>query len=184
MPRITLIELVAVIVILGSLASVALPAFLDLRKDAWNAKLMGAGGAFASALQNARAVCRMMGASGAPTYNLPQTGGALDFDANCYPMGTNWVAGQPTDANCQEVMSVMLPQTRVATGAGATVDFRAFSVAAPNEQCAYFAHRPDGTRVATGLTGWAAVLSFYFDGTNGIYIRDMDDNAIWLVSTW
>jgi MSHA pilin protein MshA len=46
----TLIELVMVIVILGVLAAVALPKFVDLKSDADSAATQGAAGAMASAM--------------------------------------------------------------------------------------------------------------------------------------
>lgn len=61
----TLIELIAVIVILGILAVTAVPTFLDLRNDARNAAAGGVGGAIASgAMLN---YAKGMASSGATT---------------------------------------------------------------------------------------------------------------------
>ena len=53
----TLIELVAVIVILGSLATVAVPQFLDLRRSARLAAIDHFEGVLSSTAQNMRAAC-------------------------------------------------------------------------------------------------------------------------------
>lgn len=70
----TLIELVIVIVLLGILASVALPRFLDITGDAHNASVSGTAGAMASAVNIAHAKWL---ASGQPTTNPPIAG--IDF---------------------------------------------------------------------------------------------------------
>jgi len=61
----TLIELVMVIVILGILAVVAVPQFLDLRGDARQASLQGIAGALSSASAINKAACDIDGAVGA-----------------------------------------------------------------------------------------------------------------------
>ncbi len=70
----TLIELVIVIVLLGILASVALPRFLDITGDAHNASVSGSAGAMASAVNIAHAKWL---ASGQPTTTPPIAG--IDF---------------------------------------------------------------------------------------------------------
>jgi MSHA pilin protein MshA len=57
----TLIELVMVIVILGVLAAVALPKFVDLKGDAQNAAAAGVAGALASASAINYAGCQIAG---------------------------------------------------------------------------------------------------------------------------
>ncbi len=53
----TLVELVIVIVILGILATVAIPAYVDMRTQAWAANVAGVGGAIASASATNYAGC-------------------------------------------------------------------------------------------------------------------------------
>jgi len=63
----TLIELVMVIVILGVLAAVALPKFVDLKGDAQLASMKGVAGAAASASSINYAGCAISTAASAPT---------------------------------------------------------------------------------------------------------------------
>ena len=60
----TLIELVMVIVILGVLAAVALPKFVDLRGDAATSALSGTAGALSSAAAINYATCAARGVTG------------------------------------------------------------------------------------------------------------------------
>ena len=64
----TLIELVMVIVILGVLAAVALPKFVDLKSDAYQATADGIGGALSSANAINYAACAAKG--GVATANV------------------------------------------------------------------------------------------------------------------
>lgn len=63
----TLIELVMVIVILGVLAAVALPKFVDLKADAQQASMQGVAGAAASASAINYGGCAIATAASAPT---------------------------------------------------------------------------------------------------------------------
>lgn len=88
----TLVELVVVIVILGILAVVALPRFVNLGEDARVAATQGVAGALASgsAVNYAAAIAR--GASGALASINPGTEGVTSTDAGC----TDAVARQLT----------------------------------------------------------------------------------------
>ena len=68
----TMIELVVVIAILGILAAVALPHFIDSAKDAHRASVRSAGGALTSAVSLLRGQYELNAAtSGATCYRLP-----------------------------------------------------------------------------------------------------------------
>jgi len=93
----TLIELVIVIVLLGILASVALPRFLNITKDAHNASVSGTAGAIASAVNIAHAKWL---ASGQPVSVPPIAG--LDFTNSGHAdVGFN-VQGWPDAASEKE----------------------------------------------------------------------------------
>jgi MSHA pilin protein MshA len=79
----TLIELVMVIVILGILAAVALPKFVDLKTDANNAALNGLRGSMAAAATIAHATQLARGAASAVSITVE--GGGIVTMANGYP---------------------------------------------------------------------------------------------------
>jgi MSHA pilin protein MshA len=83
----TLIELVMVIVILGVLAAVALPRFVDLSTDARTAAVQGAAGALSSA-----------GAINFATYSARGTGGANVVRLTAAAAGASLLAAQGMDA--------------------------------------------------------------------------------------
>ncbi|MCL1058510.1 prepilin-type N-terminal cleavage/methylation domain-containing protein [Shewanella gelidimarina] len=84
----TLIELVVVIIILGILAVVAVPKFVNISEDAQVSMVKGTGGAFKSGVDLARAVWAVKVGSG-PAEDLPVFGtaqdGEVDFNANGWP---------------------------------------------------------------------------------------------------
>jgi MSHA pilin protein MshB len=88
----TLIELVVVIVILGILAAVALPRFINVTKDAHESAVKGAGGALASAVLLVRSqweVNRNNGSTTTPNTNVAGFGdGLVDVNASGWPLGT------------------------------------------------------------------------------------------------
>jgi len=113
----TLIELVVVIVILGILAAVALPRFIDLSTEARTAAVQGVSGAISSAAAinyGARVVTSTKGASIATGAN-PCTAGTINtimqtpIDTTKYTIGSG--------SNC--------------TGSGATVTCSVADVAVP-----------------------------------------------------
>ncbi len=84
----TLIELVVVIIILGILAVVAMPKFINLSEDAHVSAVKGTGGAFKSGINLAHSVWAVRVGSG-PSENLPTFGegedGEMDFNDAGWP---------------------------------------------------------------------------------------------------
>lgn len=132
----TLIELVIVIVILGILAAVALPRFINVTKDAHEAAVKGAGGALASAVLLVRSqweVNRNNGSDTTPNTDVAGFGdGLVDVNASGWPLGTG------AALNCVQVWTNLLqgsaptvgtvstpaaPVDYVATTAGTTCTF-------------------------------------------------------------
>ncbi len=79
----TLVELVFVIAILGILAAVAVPRYIDIRKEARTAKIQAIGGALATAAKTAHGAALAQGA----TSSVTMEGAAVDL-VNAYPAAT------------------------------------------------------------------------------------------------
>lgn len=156
----TLVELIIVIVLLGILASVALPRFLDISGEAHSASVSGSAGAVASALTIAHAKWL---ASGRPTSAAPITGldltnsGNQDtgFNASGWPNAANAggsdivasevLGGGGTDnAICAQIMGNLLNTSSVTFGGGASCGQDYCSTySAPN--CVYTYQQDMGT---------------------------------------
>ncbi len=94
----TLIELVMVIVIIGILAAVAIPKFVDLSADAKTAAVQGAAGALSSAaaINYATAMARGTGGAGVIRLNGAGAGAALTAGMGSWDAAFKISA----DANC------------------------------------------------------------------------------------
>ena len=117
----TLIELVMVIVILGVLAAVALPKFVDLKTDAAQAAVNGVAGAVSSAAAINYSVCSARGVNplgaGCTRLNIANSGAAL-------------VAGGMTPSTLPTGISITTDGTCAAVAAGVTVPIVLTSTAA------------------------------------------------------
>lgn len=125
----TLIELIAVIVLLGILAATAIPKFLSATDDAQRASLEGSAGGFSAALAIAKSQWSVAGYTrGGPTtpankiaINLDQSiiyMNEFGWPANTDP-GLDSGADNQTAAECQEVLNAILqnppPSTTIAS---------------------------------------------------------------------
>lgn len=150
----TLIELVMVLILLGILASVALPRFLDITQEAHNAAVSSTAGAMSSAIYIAHAKWL---ASGQPTSNQPiagidflNTGNAnVGFSENGWPnaaskgdkdideMDVLGSSGAQNNQICAQIMKNILSQTSITIGVGENCD-SAYCAIYQNTQCVYF----------------------------------------------
>lgn len=156
----TLIEMVSMLVILGSLAAVAMPNFVSLTGEAYRAQVAGTAGAFESATRLANLVCSVR--SWANRDNLPGYGsGTIDFNTACYPTDTsgnaNTIGSNAT--RCLRVWSGILAAYPTITTAASGADYRA---TAASNVCTYrYLVDPTTTRRFTynSLTGGVTVLN-------------------------
>lgn len=135
----TLIELVVVIIILGILAAVALPRFMDATKDAHRAAVEGTAGALASAVTLVRSQYELNRNGGANGNGCTASGscqidvggfgnGDVDVNANGWPIGTAR-SGKP-DANagmnpttCNQVFTSVLQGSAPTVGTSGNLDY-------------------------------------------------------------
>ena len=108
----TLVELAVTILLLGVLAAVALPRFMDSQIRAHEASVKAVGTAFSTAVQMVHAQWRVNGAI--PNVNtVPGFGdGSVSMNANGWPTGTNGfnliVTGNLGRTQCSDLLSTLL----------------------------------------------------------------------------
>jgi MSHA pilin protein MshB len=104
----TIIELVVVMLVLGILAAIAMPKFVDIRDDAHTAKNSGAGGAFAAAVAIVHAQWLSSGGSG--TSVTLEDGTVVGVATEGWPENDNSPAadGTITAAECAEVWNAVM----------------------------------------------------------------------------
>ncbi|WP_437880287.1 type II secretion system protein [Pseudomonas sp. LRF_L74] len=147
----TLIELVVVIAILGILAAIALPRFMNATKDAHRAAVQGAGGALASAVLLVRSQWEVNRSKGIATPNTDVVGfgdGTVDVNSSGWPLGT---AGT---LDCVSLWGALLQGSapKVAALADSDIDYVATS---DTSQCTYTYQKDDqnDTIVYNSTTG-------------------------------
>jgi prepilin-type N-terminal cleavage/methylation domain-containing protein len=122
----SLVELICVIVILGTLSASAVPRFVELADDAHQAAVAGTASSFQAAVFLANAACIVRDYAGLD--NLPAFGaGNVDFNANCLPASTG---GNNTfnvsAARCMQIWNgVLSPAPTISTPAAGTTEYRA-----------------------------------------------------------
>lgn len=140
---ITLIELAAVLAILGVLAAAAVPRFLDLSASAHRVSVASSAEGFGAAIRIANLKCVIAGWAGRD--NLPgYAGGTVDFSATCFPTDTsgnaNTIGGNAT--RCMRVWNGILAVAPSITTAVSNADYRA---TASGQVCTYRYQRDSAT---------------------------------------
>jgi MSHA pilin protein MshB len=141
----TMIELVVVIAILGILAAVALPRFIDVADDAHEASVRGTGGALASAVMLARSQWEVNRGRGVTSNdNVEGFGsGNIDVNASGWPVGIDGGNTLGTVADCQALWTNLL-QGSAPTISGTTPDYVATLTGATSQACT-FAYQGQGS---------------------------------------
>ena len=162
----TLIELVVVIVILGVLAAVALPRFMNATEDAHTAAVNGTGGALAAGVALVRSQWELNRVKGIANPNLNVTNfgdGTVDVNANGWPISAaSDSAATPNPARCVELWNAVLQGSAPSVATAATSDYQAAAAAGV---CTY-TYRLDGRT--------AGQRTIVYDATTGVVTSNAD----------
>lgn len=134
----TMIELVVVIAILGILAAVALPRFIDVADDAHEASVKGVGGALASAVMLVRAQWEVNRGRGVSSNDNIQGFGAGNVDTNAsgWPVGIDGGNTLGSVADCEALWTNLL-QGSAPTITGDAPDYVATVSGATGQSCTF-----------------------------------------------
>lgn len=145
----TIIELVVVIALLGILAAVALPRFINVTDDAHNAAVKGAAGGFAAGVALAKAKAVVENADAGDGIQLDGAA-SVAVNSSGYPIGVSGAGSSIGDAgDCVDVWDSVLQGSRptASTAAAATgngVDYEAGAVGTDTCTFTYRQAAPSG----------------------------------------
>lgn len=116
----TIVEMVVVMVIVGILASVALPRFVSLQDDAYSASVESTGGAFASAVNLVHSAWLVAGGTAAVDQVTLEGGQTVGVTDAGWPENNTTGNNTVTAAECAEAWNAILtpgsPQASAAAG--------------------------------------------------------------------
>lgn len=162
----TLIELVAVIVILGVLAAVAVPVVTDLRRDARDQAHRATAFALRAGLDNARMAWRVRGTGAAVNDFAGWGDGTADFDASGWLVGTSYAGGGMTAQLCAEVWQQVLPKGP-SISVGVPAQGHAYvAYYFPSVQCGYYQLDAGGQVMANEGGGNLVFITYDPSGVN------------------
>jgi prepilin-type N-terminal cleavage/methylation domain-containing protein len=122
----TLVELIAVIVLLGALAASAVPRYANVVEEAYRSEVAMIAGSFHSAVVLANAGCIVLDYAGRDNLSIFGAGN-LDFNANCFPSSTGGNNNlNVNNARCVQVWNgILQPAPTVSAPVNDDTDFRA-----------------------------------------------------------
>lgn len=148
----TIVELVVVIALLGILAAVALPRFLDVSDDAHQASVSGVGGAFRSAVALVRAQSVVDNVTAAGDITFADNAGVY-VNAGGFPQGAATVDAAACVTTWDDILQVGAPTAAAAAATG--VDYVATFAA---NVCTY-TYQPDTAyNIAYNVTTGAVTI--------------------------
>jgi len=153
----TIIELVVVMLVLGILAAIAMPKFVDIRDDAHTAKNSGVGGAFAAAVSIGHAQWLSSGGSAASV--TLEDGTVVGVGTEGWPECTTLPADDTiTAAECAEAWTGVLQSGSPTAAAVAGSDYLA-TVADPTCTFTYQADSSPARTVTYNAESGAVAVS-------------------------